>query len=228
MDTESIMQPAKSTAPINKPQLLARFGEPTDCLAAWLMLEGAEVLAGAKPANLVNLKNRPHACGKNLYAIWRTSSRKLLANAALSAKVLAEGNDSLLIMLYDDSLLQAQLDHPAARKLLIRMGYPPNASRNELLEHLAARCAGSVFPHEIGIFLGYPLKDVVGFMGLAKLPFACQGPWKIYGNAAPSLDLACNHKQCRIEMSFYLASLTTSARHAVQDLLSQPFLAATN
>jgi hypothetical protein len=56
------------------------------------------------------------------------------------------------------------------------------------------------FPHEVGVFLGYPLKDVAGFMGWVDLPVTCQGPWKIYGNPDRSLALADGFRACRLRM----------------------------
>ena len=37
------------------------------------------------------------------------------------------------------------------------------------------------FPHEIGVFLGYPLEDVVGFIRHRGKCFTCCGCWKSYG-----------------------------------------------
>jgi hypothetical protein len=53
---------------------------------------------------------------------------------------------------------------------------------------------------------GYPAKDVAAFMGLVKLPFACQGPWKIYGDPLQSLGLAEQYRCCRQRMCAVLAS----------------------
>lgn len=36
------------------------------------------------------------------------------------------------------------------------------------------------FPHEIGVFLGYPLDDVIGF--IEHKPFYLVGDWKVYQN----------------------------------------------
>jgi hypothetical protein len=66
---------------------------------------------------------------------------------------------------------------------------------------LASRFAGRAFPHEIGVFLGYPLKDVAAFMGWVRIPFACQGPWKIYGDPRESLRLAETFRCCRRSMA---------------------------
>ena len=52
-----------------------------------------------------------------------------------------------------------------------------------LLRQLSARLRSrSGFPHEIGVFLGYPLEDVVGFMENKGKNYTCSGCWKSYGN----------------------------------------------
>ena len=38
------------------------------------------------------------------------------------------------------------------------------------------------FPHELGIFLGYPLADVKGFIEHNGKDFLYQGYWKVYEN----------------------------------------------
>ena len=38
------------------------------------------------------------------------------------------------------------------------------------------------FSHEIGVFLGYPLGDVVGFIENRGKNFTCCGCWKSYGD----------------------------------------------
>lgn len=43
-------------------------------------------------------------------------------------------------------------------------------------------CCEADFPHEIGVFLGYPLYDVVGFIENAGRNFTCCGCWKAYGD----------------------------------------------
>jgi hypothetical protein len=43
-------------------------------------------------------------------------------------------------------------------------------------------------------------------MGQIALPFACQGPWKIYGRPEQSLELADRFRQCRCRMANLLLS----------------------
>jgi hypothetical protein len=181
-----------------------RFPEPRHCLASFLALEGAEVLAGVKPANLVNLPNRVRPCGRNLYTLWKGEGRGLLEESGLAARELVDRGDSLLLLLYSPAAIEALLRGPAAGAVLRRTGYDSLPDADATLEHLASRFIGG-FPHEIGAFLGYPLKDVAAFMGWVSLPFACQTLWKVYGDPRQSLRLAETFLCCRQQMARRLA-----------------------
>lgn len=179
-----------------------RFLSEEDCLASFLAFEGAEVIAGAKPANLVNLVNRRRPCGRNLYPLWKRYGASLLSGGDLEGSVLIDRGESLLVMLYSPEALALLLESPRARRFLLQAGYPEYRSWREAVAELGRRIAGGKkgFPHEVGLFLGYPLKDVAAFLGWAPLPFTCQGPWKIYGDPRRSLELAHRHRECRGRM----------------------------
>lgn len=183
----------------------ARFPEERDCLASYLALESAEVVAGIKPGNLVNVANRKRPCGQNPYRLWRRHGDALLAASSLNALELLDRGDSLLLYIYRESLLKEVLERKPARIILEKCGYRDTADPGRALSQLRGRITGISFPHEIGIFLGYPLKDVLAFMGEIAIPFACQGPWKIYGNPRQSLELAARYRQCRCGMAKRLA-----------------------
>jgi hypothetical protein len=183
-----------------------RFPQDRDCLASFLALELAEVLQGAKPANLVSLANKRRSCGRNLYLLWKEHGASLLAESGLEVKVLADRGNSVLLLLYCPKALRSLLGQKSARAILAKAGYREATNFAAVLSELETRVAGEGFPHEIGVFLGYPLKDVVGFMGWAPLTFTCQGPWKIFGNPAESLRLAESHRECRRRASRQLAS----------------------
>jgi hypothetical protein len=188
-------------------ELSGRYPEDRDCLASFLVLELAEVLQGAKPANLVCLANKSRSCGRNLYLLWKEHGDALLGESGLQVKVLADRGDSLLLLLYSPEALGLLLGQKSVRVILQKAGYPEPDDFEKTLSELERRVAGEGFPHEIGVFLGYPLKDVVGFLGWARLPFTCQGPWKIFGDPRESLKLAETHRRCRCSMSLQLASI---------------------
>jgi hypothetical protein len=198
----------KQPVPTLSPQILERFSNPLDCLTAYLMLECSEVLAGAKPANLISLVNRTRSCGRNLYQLWQRHHVDLAARLGdLTIKVLQTRQRALLLLCYNHGHLERHLSHAGIRALLHKSGYDADASSQALLGELCRRIGeNDSFPHEIGLFIGYPAKDVAAFMGMVKLPFACQGPWKIYGDPERSLGLADQYRCCRQRMNAVLAS----------------------
>lgn len=197
---------AKPSERIFSEQFLKRFPAPLDCLTAHLMLECAEVLAGVKPANLISIGNRTQPCGRNLYQIWQKHHRELATRLAdLTIMVLQTKERALLLLCYNRDRLEHHLAHAGIRTLLHKAGYEINATSSALLDELRRRIGNNdSFPHEIGLFIGYPAKDVAAFMGLIPLPFACQCLWKIYGNPEKSLDLAEKFRCCRQKMGSIL------------------------
>lgn len=134
-----------------------RFCDPRECLASYLALETAEVIAGVKPANLISVPNRTHSCGSNPYTYWKKWGREVTKVAQLESYTLKDRGNSVLVLLYREDVLAELLATPAARAMLRRAGYSGQMGISELLDTLAQRMGSGTFPHEIGIFLGYPL-----------------------------------------------------------------------
>jgi hypothetical protein len=202
-------QHPKAATPTNA--LLEQFHDPLDCLTAHLMLESAEVLAEVKPANLISLVNRTRPCGRNLYLLWQQLGDQLESRlSTLQITILQNKGTALLLLCYNRTSLDRHLAHKGIRVLLRKAGYKPEAGTDALLSELQQRIANKgTFPHEIGLFIGYPAKDVAAFMGLVKLPFTCQGPWKIYGNPGQSLSLADQFRHQRQLMGARLSDCAT-------------------
>nr|WP_279342320.1 DUF3793 family protein [Geotalea sp. SG265] len=182
-------------------------------------MESAEVLAGVKPANLFSIPNRTFPCGRNLYELWKSWGESIIAASPLEAYELRDRGEAMLLLLFHPHVLARLLDKPAIGVILARAGHEESSPLPQVLKRLAENLAAGTFPHEIGVLLGYPLKDVVGFMGLAPLPYTCQGPWKIYGEAKESLCLAETFRCCRRRMAEGLAGCTSP----FQCLAGNPF-----
>jgi hypothetical protein len=187
-----------------------RFDDPRECLASFLALETAEVIAGEKPANLLGIANRRRPCGRNLYTLWKERGTEVLAESGLAVRELADRGDSILLLIYRPEALGGLVRRPSASAVLARTGYGDVSDLDRVLGELTSRMGGDSFPHEIGVFLGYPLKDVAAFMGLVRIPFACQGPWKIFGNPRESLRLAEVFRCCRDRMAERLSSCASA------------------
>ncbi len=189
-------------------ELSWKFPEERDCLASFLALEAAEVLAGVKPANLIRVVNRKQICGRNLYLLWKKYGMDLICGSNIKVEVLREKDEALLLLFYSPELLERRLSGKCASTFLRKVGYDNPACLLSVLKHLKSRVGENSVPHEIGVFLGYPLKDVAAFMGWTDLPVTCQRLWKIFGHCRRSVALADNYLSCRSQMAH---SLTTSS-----------------
>lgn len=139
----------------------------------------APALAGVAPANLISLRRRdfPHL-EEELRRYHQAFARRGVCFYTLCS---CPGRD--LILVYRPRLIRQVLERQGVSELLRPWGYDLTQSVEEILAHLGRRVRqGGPFPHEIGIFLGYPVEDVVGFMEHKGQNFKLCGPWKVYGD----------------------------------------------
>lgn len=100
-----------------------------------------------------------------------------------------------LIYVYRPGRLGCDLCDESACRLLDPHGYAC-CSHAACLRHLRARlAAGDGFPHEIGLFLGYPPEDVDGFMH-RKQEAKISGHWKVYGDVEEAQRRFNLYKKC--------------------------------
>ena len=56
---------------------------------------------------------------------------------------------------------------------------------------------GGPFPHEVGLFLGYPPEDVEGFCRNGGRNYKLSGPWKVYGRVEEAKVRFETFRRCR-------------------------------
>lgn len=140
----------------------------------------APTLAGIKSAGLFSY-----------FHTDETRAREELreVNATLNARgvyveALVWREASVLIYTYRQSHLEKELRQDGVAELLAPYGYE-DVSVDGCLNHLKERVAhNSCFPHEIGVFLGYPLEDVKGFIEHGGRDCKSCGVWKVYCDTA--------------------------------------------
>lgn len=102
-----------------------------------------------------------------------------------------------LVYIYRISRLSEDLSQTAARRILTERGYCPDclSCPEKCVAALSKRIkSGGEFPHEIGIFLGYPPEDVRGFIEKRKCKFT--GCRKVYGDVAAAKKQFSQYKKC--------------------------------
>ena len=115
-------------------------------------------------------------------------------NEDVGTKLLRTRGSSSLILVYRRSMLEKTLSDDETRQFLSGMGY--TGSMSDLLDRLSERMSMDI-QHELGIFLGYPLCDVKGFMENRGKRYLLSGCWKVYGDAAGAKRLFARIKESR-------------------------------
>ena len=183
-----------------------------------LALHCAPTLAGLKAASMVALPGRSLAELQGFFAQYE----KCFECKGLKVLELRRQRSHVLLLIYRPVVLQRLLRRSKAQALLKECGYPPQGSLDELLQHLKKRVepsgtggryagtgdcaatavdsngtgAGGRFPHEIGLFLGYPPHDVEGFIRHGGQNFLQCGFWKVYDNEKAVLHLFHCYAAC--------------------------------
>ena len=162
---------------------------------AVLVEQCATTLAGVKPASLFRYQGADERQPREAAARWA----KELAPYGITIRVLkyCPQTGACLIYLYRAGWLRSILLEPSTRAFLAGQGYGADQSCQELLRQLSRRlCLEREFPHEIGVFLGYPLEDVVGFIRNRGRNYTCCGYWKAYGDPETAQKRFDQYRRC--------------------------------
>ena len=152
----------------------------------------APTLAGIKSASLFNYF---HA-GEKVVQEELNEVNALLNEKGVYVEALLWREKSVLIYTYRPKQLQKELELPGVMRLLAKYGYQ-NCKADECICYLKKRlCDETCFPHEIGLFLGYPLEDVEGFIEYKGKNFKYCGLWKVYCNVDEKEKLFGKLKKC--------------------------------
>lgn len=174
----------------------------------------APVLAGVKPSNMLVLEN------KHIRDVVRT-----LEGTGLSWRCLYAGSEKNIWLLYRKEALKKYVFQEEERmflrengyeeerleQMLVRLGQRFRQYRRgkEAAQALCAACPPDVcmstdcsqqeisFPHEMGVFLGYPMADVKGFIKYEGKNYLYSGYWKVYENVEERKQLFESYEQIR-------------------------------
>lgn len=153
-------------------------------------------LAGLKTGNLFNypLENSPL---EEQLAVWNQS----LNPRGVFLTVLARQNGRALIYVYRRARLEKDFQQRDVREFLSGLGYDctvPETAISQLGRRIAQTHR---FPHEIGLFLSYPLPDVIGFIENSGENCLFCGFWKVYCDICNAQKLFAKYRKC---MQVYL------------------------
>lgn len=152
----------------------------------------APTMAGMKTGNLFSCM---YESEEQIFKEIRCLN-KLLVPKGLKIVPLRFLNNRVLIYAYRPARLRKDFMNYDVEKLLKLHGYScdnPEMCVAQLAKKLQD-C--SEFPHEIGLFLGYPADDVYGFIENNARKCKCVGCWKVYGDEVKAQKLFNRYKKC--------------------------------
>lgn len=170
-----------------------------------------------KPASLIQINKK---------AIWNTGRLVLIIENyvkiyACSCLCLYENDHCIHLLIYNRQMLDKALSDSETEDYLIGCGYSMPDGRLEdafsiwqqrYANYFRYRYADSnfyksrynidscqpVFPHEIGLLLGYPLKDVIAFIQNHGRNYILSGYWKVYYDKEMAAGIFESYDKARI------------------------------
>ncbi|MBQ7614056.1 MAG: DUF3793 family protein [Butyrivibrio sp.] len=149
-------------------------------------------LAGIKTGNIFTID-------RSLVSDIKEELRELnqcFTGKGLRAIPLKVTEKNILIYLYRPDKLKADLSSEEAKDILLKKGYSCKSIESDIVHLIHHIHADGSFPHEIGLFLGYPPVDVKGFMEDTRKGVKCVGYWKVYGDKEKAEKTFSSYKKC--------------------------------
>lgn len=140
-------------------------------------LYAAPTLEGMKPSCLFSCRDSEVGNVEELVLAYN----RCLNPKRIYLQIMKHSPDFKLILVYRKDLLDMHLCQEDIQQFLSAFGYGFVTTR-QALYHLQEHMCKECFPHEIGVFLGYPLDDVVSFIQNNGKNYQEIGYWKIYHN----------------------------------------------
>ncbi len=164
-----------------------------------MVLQCAPVISGWKISNLLKISRENEELLKSL-----------LRGTGLSCYKVLEQEQECIFLVYRKAALESYLNQIEIKYLLKQEGYEDFTLQdifcNFKTRYMAYMESKKEFPHEIGVLLGYPIEDVVGFMKNKGKKFLYTGYWKVYGQLEEKLRLFQQFDQAKEAMIYLIGN----------------------
>lgn len=155
------------------------FKQSEDSFIKWIVGSLGHVILGAKPAEIMSFPLKDTSTKEKIKKIEEAFS---ICNH-ISYEISYYKNSSIKVIFYNIKVLDQSLKDNRNLRFLKSIGYPSEYSLDSYLKQLIKKIDMGIIPDEIGIFLGYPLKDVIGFIGHPSLKLTKINGWRVYGDS---------------------------------------------
>lgn len=152
----------------------------------------APTLCGIKAASMFTLRDNLFV--RDLALRWQ----KMVRKHSIELEFFHTSENLVMFFSFNRGKIENILSCLEVRSYLTRKGFNLKNSFSEIMDELFSRLKNNAgFPHEVGIFLGYPLEDVILFEETGGKNCKFCGYWKSYSNIEEAKKLCCTFDNCR-------------------------------
>lgn len=177
-----------------------------------LINHSAPTLAGIKIANIFTYQyySKKELSEKIVFY------NKLLNKKGINLSILKDYDSKVIVYVYNKEKLKNYMANEEVAKFLYGCGYnSDNIYKN--IQILSERMTNyKNFPHEIGIFLGYPLIDIYGFINNYGKNCLYSGYWKVYHNKNKAIKTFDSYNRCRL---FYINTFLENKNKNILEII---------
>lgn len=156
----------------------------------------APTLSGNKPSSIITFgKNNA-----NLNILWERYKYIFLEKYNLNFFELKKNQNSITILFYYSDKLKSAIYSDKHMKFLNKFGYSEKFDLYKNLSILKERFKDAC-PHEVGVFLGFPLDDVICFMEKPSKRCLMCGYWKVYNDLNLAREIFANYDKARYNVA---------------------------
>ena len=158
-----------------------------------LALQCAPVISGIKISNLLTI---PAQSLRELSVV--------LKKTELSFRILYPGRERLVILIFREAKLREYLAREEVMAFIYKCGYE-TSNISKIFPVFVKRYMRYMelkqdFPHELGLFLGYPIEDVEGFIKENGKNYLYSGYWKVYKDTELKIRLFKDYERVQAEI----------------------------
>jgi len=156
-----------------------------------LVARCSPTLAGLKPGSLFS-----YHTVNGLRDVAELDRRLSVSGVRLA--VMKASRSAALVLAYRGAQLELYLNEERNAAFLSERGYA-GGPVELMIARLRQRLRSEEFPHELGLFLGYPLDDVVGFIANNGRDYLLLGCWKVYSDEARARERFESFRICQTD-----------------------------
>lgn len=162
-----------------------------------ILVHCATVLGKAKPASIISCCEYDRDSVDDALDALR---RKLLRQGCVLREV-CRCEHHVTLFIYHRWMLAAFLGAPGVLGFLVGKGYDVASGMDSMVDALLERYRKTMtVPHEIGVFIGYPLQDVLEFERRGGKGYKLCRYWKVYSDEKEAVKLFDWYDRCRLRV----------------------------